>query len=92
MQNPVHRTANSKTNDNLFSNYKNPADSERVPQGYVVKEQNQNYHIEIIALESDDPDLLHSLFVGNIDANFHPGQWNASSIDGAPNDTRYFSE
>jgi len=71
-------TANSKTNDNLFNNYKNPADSERVPYGYIVKEQNQNYNIEIIALESDDPDLLLSLFVGNIDANFHPGQWNAN--------------
>ena len=46
-------------------------------QGYVVSEQNQNYQIEIIANSTDDPEMLLSLFVGNVDANFHPGQWNA---------------
>ena len=72
----VVRGANGKTNDDLLKNY--VSIDFRVPQGYVVKEQNQNYRIEIMCLESDDPELLLSLFVGNIDANFHPGQWNAN--------------
>jgi hypothetical protein len=69
-------TANGKTNDDLLKNYVSIAF--RTPQGVIVKEQNQNYRIEIIASESDDPELLLSLFVGNIDANFQPGQWNAN--------------
>jgi hypothetical protein len=72
----VVRGANGKTNEDMLKNY--VGIDPRVPQGYVAKEQNQNYHIEIMCLESDDPELLLSLYVGNIDANFHPGQWNAN--------------
>jgi hypothetical protein len=69
-------TAYAKTNDDLLKNY--VSTSSRTPQGIIVNQQNQSYSIEIIAHESDDPELLLSLFVRNIDANLLPGQLNAN--------------
>ena len=43
----------------------------------VVSETNLNYVIEIKAFPEIDANFLLSLFVGNIDANFHPGTWTA---------------
>ena len=62
-------TAFSKTNDY------NPGVSYTAR---VVSETNQNYNIEISAWPEVDPNMLLSMYVGDIDANFHPGTWNAN--------------
>jgi hypothetical protein len=65
----VVRTAFSKTNEVV---------AQRVHTfGQVISETNQNYQIQINTNAAMDPNYLLSLYVGNIDANFHPGTWNA---------------
>ena len=43
----------------------------------IISETNQNYQIEIPALEDDDAYYLLSLFGRDLNANFRPGTWNA---------------